>query len=226
MPRGKRIVKAVARVNRAAAKPRRDAAWKVAEREVARYFGTERVGIGQEGHDTREVPAVDAWLRLRCPQMRMEEFQSATDEPTHVFVESKCHKQLLPTLERWHAVVQSNPDKKAFIPMMVIGELEGSPSDLLGFCRLEDFPRVYRGFLAPPGRVSHKIWFANLLSRFFIVRQNFKVHGTIKDALKQSDENAAAWKDKQVPTVVWPLSVVYVKYPKRITPALVFRIPS
>lgn len=240
MPKGKKIVKKAPRKSRGATSNRSgDAAWKVAEREVARYFGTERAPIGQKGHDTREVPAITDWLKAKAPELEiraMVQNGPTLDAFSHVFVESKCHLQLLPTLERWHNIVQANPDKKSLIPMMALGDIGNGAtlkSGLVGFCLLEDFPKIYRAFLATPVKLSNHIsaelWFANILNRLWIVRQPTGVHGTIMKALEQAEANAEAWRAKRAAvedTNVRPLPVVYIKYPKRVKPALVFRLPT
>jgi hypothetical protein len=234
MKRRVKIMKKVKPKARVAAKPRRDAAWKCSERDVCRYFGTERAPVGQKGHDTREVPEIGAWLALRDRAMAIENFDPAPtpDAFTHVFIETKCQKQLLPFLERWHGVVQGNPDKKVLRPLMICGEIGDTPlSRLIGVCRLEDLPRVYRGFIAPPrsSGIPSKVWFANLLNRFWVFRTLREAPGLVYEALQQSADDALAWKKKRTTVEddsIRPISFTYLTYPKRLTPAVAFRLPS
>src|SRR5687767_13788648 len=122
MRRRKAPVKKPKRRSRTAAKSKgSDKAWKRAERDVARYFGTERVGLGRAGHDLMEVPTIDGWLKLRAPELLFAEGPGWKEPFEHIFVDSKCHKTLLPTLERWQAVVQSNPDRTHFRPLLFLG---------------------------------------------------------------------------------------------------------
>lgn len=206
-----------------------DAAWKKAERDVARYFGTERTGLGRAGHDLQEVPTVAEWLKLRAPEMIFAEGAAWAEPYRYIFADSKCHKTLLPTLEQWHSVVDSNPDKKHLKPVLILGPNDGDlGSDKLhgfiGLCRLEDFPQVYRTFLAYPGAASEIA--CQIPYRFWMIRKPSNPTKLVVGAVEQALNAGIDWKTKKTgeagPQFILPLAYLY--YPKRITPALAFSL--
>lgn len=201
-----------------------DAAWKRAEREVARYFGTERVGLGRAGHDLQEVPTVSSWLNLRAPELRCP--LEHTEKADYIFADSKCHKTLLPTLERWHAVAQANPDRKFLKPIMVLGDSQDPLTDLVVFCRLEDFPFVYRSLISPIGNLTNGL--SEILSNYWIIRHPSAPVQVITDAIAQAKEAGRVWgsSNGREISVDRILPVAYLYYPKRITPALAFSIKN
>jgi len=213
-----------------------DLAWKRAERDVARYFGTERVGLGRAGHDLAEMPTVQGWLSLRAPELLVTEGPSWHEPFTHIVVDSKCHKTLIPTLEQWQAVVQSNPDKTHYKPVLFLGtrDFKLPPPfnrGAVGLCKLEDFPLVYRSFLAhPPGSTTQGL-VSQLIYRFWMIRRPVAPLKLITDAIHQAKEAGANWTASKVfkPEFGFDglrlggmLPVAYLYYPKRLTAALAF----
>lgn len=201
----------------------KDAAWKVAERKVARYFGTERAPRGQKGSDTREIPAVQEWLKLRAPKLYR------TVEPwSHLSIEVKCRLEVLPILERWHNFTLTNPEPKGLKPFQLTGPLHPVRDNknrpwMIGMCLLEDFPEVYRVFLASTNTLSMNA--LAITSMFWINRDVRKVSKTMEGYFEQAEQAGEDWaKTKQ--TIVGPLPLVYLYYPKRVRGALCFKLPT
>lgn len=203
---------------------------------MARYFGTERVGLGRAGHDLAETPTVQGWLSLRAPELLCADGPSWQEPFRFIFVDSKCHKTLIPTLEQWHGVVQSNPDKTHFKPVLFLGERDFKlpppfNQGAVGLCKLEDFPLVYRSFLAhPPGSTTQGL-VSQLVYRFWMIRRPVAPTKLITDAITQAREAGIQWRlrrdgVKAIDPEVLPLAYLY--YPKHLTAALAFvvRPPS
>lgn len=211
-----------------------NAAWKRAERDVARYFGTERVGLGRAGHDLAEMPTIKSWLSLRAPDLIYAEgayhYEPEWKELySHIAVDSKCHKSLIPTLEQWQSVVESNPDKKHFKPVLFLGERDFSlpvplARGVIGLCKLDDFPVVYRSFLMHPPQSNSMDFVQQVLYRFWLIRRPVAPLKLITDAINQAWQAGYDWKKKQPESsdVRRVLPVAYLYYPKRLTPALAF----
>lgn len=198
-----------------------DAAWKKLERELARHFGTERAGRGQAGSDTREVPQIENWLELRAPKLALP----ANEEPwTHVFADAKCRKEILPVVERWHRFTLTNPDGKHLRPVQITGPIKPESGSWVGMCLLEDFPWVYRGFLAP-----RKAAFQNAaaLAAYFWTNRDLRSESQLLlSYFAQAEEAGNNWRTVQSkPDRIHVLPLVYIGYPKRIRSALCFKLP-
>ncbi len=198
-----------------------NAAWKAAERKLARYFGVERVGLGRAGHDLSEAPEVAEWLQARAPEL----YDPGALEPfSHICADSKCDKRVLPLLERWHDHYLARPDKDYLIPLGVIGTIpEPDDGGLIVCTRLEHFHFAYRALLSPLWPIQDT--FRQFLHRFYVWRHPRGVNTFVKDAFAQVEDAARGFATQRLsPVRILPL--VYLSYPKRISDAVCFKLPA
>ena len=200
------------------------AAWKRAELRLAKYFGVERTGLGRKGHDLSEAPEVKGWLRFVAPEL----VDSEPEAFTHICADSKCDKNLISLLQRWHEHVLHLPDKY-LIPLGIMGPIKamdnGGGPYLIGMVRLKDFALAYRALLSP--RWEFELSMLQILHRFHIWRYPKEPGAFLQSAFEQVELAAFEWSAKQLKDYeVRPLELVYASYPKRMADAVLFKFPQ
>lgn len=223
-PKGKCKVKTKKRVA-GGVKTTASAAWKKMEREIAEHFGTTRTGLGQKGTDTREMPEITNWLAIRASHLGLPK----NEEPwTHVAADSKCRREIMGVVERWHRFTLTNPEPK-LIPVQVTGpefpvQDRNGHRHLIGMCLLKHLPYVYRAFMAP--RKAAWINAAGIGTLFWINRDIREESRLIRGYFEQVEDAAMDWRNGRPDgKEIYTLPLVYIGYPKRIRSAVCFKLP-
>jgi hypothetical protein len=161
-----------------------DKAWKAHEREVARFFGTERSKQSLT-HDYRltgtspsdVIVNVQEWLepdsRFRPP----EPFRTIVCECKHTSDVNHWRGKWCGRFIEYYRSVPPNIFKEGRKPILML-------RDGWGLCRLGDFYSIYRGVFAT--KATGKKWMRQLFTKFWIQVENRSAPKYFSDWLGQT----------------------------------------